>query len=762
MSEEDLEKDTLRMGPVPPPSLQETLLAGGGATHPAPRGRPRAPIGTGSVLDQKYAVGPVIGSGAMGTVFEGRHVLLGREVAIKAIVRVVDDDGLAQQARMLAEGRVMASIAHPHVVQVHDLGILEGAVYLVMERLRGETLEARIARAGILPVQDAVVVARQILSGLGAVHRHGIAHRDLKPANVFLVAAGDGVPHAKILDFGVSTAILPGAGPGDRRIVGTPAFLSPEQVLGEAIDARADLWALGVSLYQMLTGRLPFETGSFDALMGEIVTRDPPPPSALQGGIGPALDRVVMRALAKRREDRFPDAAAMLAALSPLGGEQAEIVVEAPQDLALVADADPHVAEGLGAIARRLGLAPILAGDGAEARELVASVGAPRLLLTNLSLPREDGFALIRALRAAAGGEETRVVALSPVPDLRAAARALHADLGLAAVIDTALAPEVIHDVVRRVLAPGGRGPLEAPPEAPRRPELSEASRLDRIARMKLVDDRPADSALQRLVDETARAMGVPVAMISLILQDRQWFKAHIGVTGRGLEERGTHIAWAFCRHVAESGAPLVVPDARAHPMFAANPLVADGTVGSYCGAPLVTPTGEVLGTLCIIDHERRPIGRDKVDDMVLLARRVAGELEIRGEARPPEERRPSTTQHRLMAVLANLDSAVLLLDEARTIVFVNEALAALASAPPEALLGKTRGAFVGMLAPIFDDPADYVRRVRVLDDGPFAGREDFVASRPSRRVLRWSAKPVEMKDGLGQLETYTELPLAV
>ncbi|APR86962.1 Serine/threonine protein kinase [Minicystis rosea] len=745
-----------------PPASHAATLPAAGATVPgghATSATAQSGLAAGRVLDQKYAVGNVIGSGAMGMVCEGHHVLLGRKVAIKTLGRI-EPDQVASQGRMLAEGRLLASIAHPHVVQIYDLGILDGAAYLVMERLHGETLADRIARVGALPIDEAVVIMRQMLAGLGAVHRHGIVHRDLKPANVFLVAAGDGAPHVKLLDFGVSTPIV-AAGDGEGRIIGTPAFLAPEQARGEAVDARADLWALGVCAYAMLTGTLPFSSPYLNELMIDIATAEPPPPSARRRDIGPDLDAIVMRALAKRREDRFADAGAMLAALAGRDAEPAEIRAGAPSELALVAEPDPHLAARWGGAVRGLGLVPIFTSDGEEAREMIAAVGMPRLLVTNLALPGEDGFALLRAIRAE-GRASCVAIALSPASELRATARARRAELGLAAVLDSNIDQAVLGDVIRRALLEPG--PVASvPKDLPQRPELAETRRLDRIAAMKLVDDAPPDAALQRLVEDVARELRVPVALVSLVLRDRQWFKAHFGLAGALLADRGSPREWAFCRHVVESGAPLVVPDARQNPVFAANPLVEDGTVGSYAGAPLVTPTGEVLGTLCIIDHDRNRIGRDKVDDLVILARRVAGELSLlaEGGAGPAGPKRTSTEQHRLMAVLANLDSAVLLLGADRRVVFANEALAALAGSPVASILGQSRDAFIAQLGSIFEDPAEYARRMRVPPEGPFAGREDFVAARPSRRVIRWSAKPVDMKDGVGQLETYTELPLS-
>ena len=715
----------------------------------------------GQILDGKYAVGEIIGSGAMGTVYEATHVLLGRKVAIKTLGSVYRQ-GLEMSGRFLAEGRVLASLAHPHVIHVYDLGLERGQPYLVMERLEGETLDERLDRLGTLPIAETLIIARQILSGLGAVHERGIVHRDLKPANVFLAASSDGLPHVKILDFGVSTSIV-GEGASHGQIIGTPAFLAPEQARGEAVDERVDLWALAVCLYQMLTGARPFSAGSINQLLLQIINAQPPPPSAGRRGVPVELDEAVMRALQKRRDDRFPSARAMFEALAHTGSGGVVVSAEPARELALVAEPDPHVAEAYAAVARELGLVPIVVEDGAEAREMIASIGLPRLLLTNLSLPGEDGFALLRGLRALAPASVCAAVAFSPMSEIRAAARARRRELGLAAVLDSDAAPDAVLGVARRALAGGEPDALGL--ETSTRPPDTETRRLERIAVMDLVDERPADAALQHLVEDTAHAFGVPVALISLVLQDRQWFKAHVGIGGELLTARGSPRDWAFCRHVVESRAPLIVPDARAHPAFADNPLVLDGTVGSYAGAPVITPRGDVLGSLCIIDSAPSPFSADQVEDLVHLARRVAGELELRAPRRAEPAvslaKVPSTMQHRLMAILANLDCAVLLLDGSRRVVFANQTLADLAGVPVDALLGKPRDAFVALFAPIFDDPADYRRRIDVLPAGPYAGREDFGAKGPARRILRWSAKPVEMKDGIGQLETYAVLAAA-
>ncbi len=752
------------------PHVKETEAdtSPGGAKGAGDLTEPRQGLHPGQVLDGRYQVGAVIGQGAMGTVFEGRHILLGRAVAIKSSL-IPHRERPEAYDRFLAEGRVVASVAHPNVVQTYDLGIADGTPYLVMERLHGQTLEDRLADHGPLPLEDSVVVARQILAGLGAVHARGIVHRDLKPANVFLVSSNDAAPHARILDFGVSTEAIPPDASG--RIIGTPSYLAPEQAMGEPVDARTDIWAVGVCLYEMLTGKPPFRGDTFNELMMAIGSEAPSPPSAYRKAAAP-LDDIVLKALAKRGEDRYQDAKAMLEALrAPLEKSRArerapeiEVRAEPPRELCLIAEPDPHFSEVLAGIARELGFETVTVGDAGEAREMLDALGSPRLLLVNLSLPREDGFSLLRSLAVGKPDAHRTAVAFAAAPALRLAAHTRLDELGIRAALDPHLSRERLRAVVARALRGDPTSQIIEPAPPSTSAPLTQRARLDRISEMKLVDEKVPDARLQNLVAETAKALEVPVALVSLVLEDRQWFKGHYGIGGKLLEDRGTPVEWAFCQHVVDSGAPLIVTDAKSHPVFAKNPLVEDGTVGSYAGAPLVTPTGEVLGTLCIIDHEARSIPRDKVEDLVVLARRVAGELELEAEAarNPPPApgkgapKGPNTNQ-RLMAVLSNLDTALLLLGPDRRVMFANQTLADLAGVLVESLIGLSRESATRCLAPAFADASDYLRRVRAPPEGPFAAREDFIAQ-TSRKTIRWSAKPIEMSDGVGELESYTEL----
>jgi serine/threonine-protein kinase len=286
-----------------------------------PRGtRPalQSSVVIGETLGQ-YKIVDLIGHGGMAAVYVGEHVMVRHRVAIKVVhPRHLDSPRMAQ--RFLNEARAVAAIRHPGIVEFYDLGRADdGRAYIVMELLAGETIASRM-RKGAVPVAQAISYARQMASALGAAHECGIVHRDLKPANVFLVPDPDVRfgERAKILDFGIAKHTedreeLTGAGV----LVGTPAHMSPEQCRGERIDGRSDVYALGILLYHMVTGREPFDEGT----TGEIVTRqiceDVPPASVVQPSVPVALSDVIARCMQKNRAQRF---ATMSAVADVLGG----------------------------------------------------------------------------------------------------------------------------------------------------------------------------------------------------------------------------------------------------------------------------------------------------------------------------------------------------------------------------------------------------------------------------------------------------------
>lgn len=279
----------------------------------------------GDILEgTSYRAIEMLAIGGMGEVFEAEHKALGHRVAVKVLLRDLAERP-DMRDRMRLEAQALARIRHPNLVLVTDFGqTRSGNPFIVMERLVGLTLRERIDRDGRLPVIESVEIARQMALGLYAVHRAGIVHRDVKPGNVFLSATEDDRPYARVLDFGVAKVLDAGRDPRTPPplveptafgvTIGTPRYFSPEQARGEAeLDARTDIYAAGLCLYEMLTGRGPFDDArSVDALARAHAHDTALPPSAATGDSALApLDRVVGRALQKRREDRYPDAGAL-------------------------------------------------------------------------------------------------------------------------------------------------------------------------------------------------------------------------------------------------------------------------------------------------------------------------------------------------------------------------------------------------------------------------------------------------------------------
>jgi serine/threonine protein kinase/tetratricopeptide (TPR) repeat protein len=255
-----------------------------------------------------YRLTGTLGQGGMGVVYDGIDTRLGRRVALKTIRPDVLDDDVARE-RFWREARLAASVNHPHVCQIYEIAEAHGRLFIAMERLEGEPLSARLSR-GPVPLPDTVRIGLEILSALAALHGCGIVHRDLKPSNIFLTAFG-----VKLLDFGLARPVIEDAErtrielTQQGTIMGTPKYMTPEQLQGRRIDARTDLFATGVILYEMLAGRTPFEANSMPSAVALILHTDPP---VLGGSPGiAAADRVIHRALAKAPDGRYDSAASM-------------------------------------------------------------------------------------------------------------------------------------------------------------------------------------------------------------------------------------------------------------------------------------------------------------------------------------------------------------------------------------------------------------------------------------------------------------------
>ncbi|WP_437599121.1 serine/threonine-protein kinase [Sorangium sp. So ce590] len=267
----------------------------------------------GHVIGDKYGVTAIIGEGGMGAVYEAEHLQIGRLVAVK-VMHPRETQKHEAISRLEHEARVAGRIGHPNICEVYDMGWLyDGSPYLVMERLHGETLAQRLERCRVVPPSELVDIMLQVLSALVTAHERGIVHRDLKPENIFLSERAGMLPVAKLLDFGISRASgMDGMAMDLTRtgmVMGTPYYMAPEQARGDAeLDHRLDLWAVGVILYEALTGQRPFVARNYNALLVQILTLWHRPVTALDPTTPPGLSRLVDRALAKEREERFQSA----------------------------------------------------------------------------------------------------------------------------------------------------------------------------------------------------------------------------------------------------------------------------------------------------------------------------------------------------------------------------------------------------------------------------------------------------------------------
>jgi serine/threonine-protein kinase len=290
-------------------------------------------------VEQQARLGPYrvlrrVGSGGMGTVFEAEDTALGHRVAVKLLhPHLAGRPGAVH--RFLREGRAAARIRHPNIVQVFALG-LEGEVpYLAMELLHGDDLSVVIAREGRLSVEAALDIVLPIMAAVAAAHEAGVIHRDLKPSNVCMSRGPGGQACPKVVDFGVSKVI---AGEGaayvtaSNSVVGTTAYMAPEQVRGANTSFQSDQYSLGAMLYQCVTGELPFSGGSVYEMMESIMTTPLPAPSARTSALSPALDAAVLRAMSRDPEHRFPSVRAFGAALLPLASEHTRLALRAEFD----------------------------------------------------------------------------------------------------------------------------------------------------------------------------------------------------------------------------------------------------------------------------------------------------------------------------------------------------------------------------------------------------------------------------------------------
>lgn len=333
---------------------------------------------TGSLLGGAYRVGQLLGEGGMGWVYEGTQEALNRRVAIKVLkIQGSAPSSQATLTRFAREARAAAELGHPNIVQVTDFQWRDGEPpFLVMERLVGQSLRELISRERRLPEARMAFVANQILDALGAAHRAGIVHRDIKPDNVFLTRLANIDDIVKVLDFGVAKHASEGQLTAHGARMGSPAYMSPEQAIGGAVDARTDLYCLGATMYHALTGRLPFDTTSLAELLEWIASRPPPPMALHVPDIDPRMAALVERAMAKDPSTRFQTADEMKAALDPFLRPRDSWVKPVAPALPLEHERVSHVPYSVssGPLGRPMavGVPPVVAGP------LVPPAGSPQ------------------------------------------------------------------------------------------------------------------------------------------------------------------------------------------------------------------------------------------------------------------------------------------------------------------------------------------------------------------------------------------------
>jgi serine/threonine protein kinase len=301
----------------------------------------------GTILQGTYRIVGPIAEGGCGEIFLADHTRLPGQVAIKVLHRGLQKNAEAL-SRFRQEAEITATLRHPHIVQVLDFNVTDqGYPYLVMEMLEGQSLSKRINDAGELPPAAAVGIVEQIAQALHAAHVRGIVHRDLKPDNVMLLS-GEGVKDfVKVLDFGISQASWRPRLTNGAEVAGTPQYMAPEQARGirEEIDSRSDQFSLAAIAYVLLTGCEPFRADDPIAVLYQVVHADPPPPAALVPRLGPAVDAVIMKGLAKQSAERFSSvmefAAALRQAIEGVPATLSEVgEVGEPAAAALAADTD--------------------------------------------------------------------------------------------------------------------------------------------------------------------------------------------------------------------------------------------------------------------------------------------------------------------------------------------------------------------------------------------------------------------------------------
>ena len=441
-------------------------------------------------------------------------------------------------------------------------------------------------------------------------------------------------------------------------------------------------------------------------------------------------------------------------------------------DYALITGNAGDVTELYSQVVRREGLDAVVVSNSAEAKRIVSTRGKPKLVLADLEMSRDASFTLLREVQSSIPNDDRPAVLASVSRELSTTARDLTDELGIAEVLPHGADEVMVGSAVRRALTRLPRSQtVSCPP--PVADDEGDHLRRARLSALSLIDEGPSARVLKELLAQTAVAFAVPLACISLTLDDVDWFEVY---TPPGTDFGEAHrvlLDQSFCSYVLDSGQPVVVQNASAHPAFASNILVRNGTIASGAGVPLTTPDGDVLGALYIFDPRPAVIEPSWIDMLSRLAERIAAELDLRSKARSSalevirfteklaQERESHQVAKKTLSYLENmlteLDGGILVMNRAREVVFANPAAARFLSTSVGRLEGLTHDQLVRSCAKLVTDSEQLAEKIAPARGG-LPSSYEVELKKPVYRLLRWSNKSIELEDGPGILTTIVEM----